>query len=99
MRKVFTRCESMKCKRCGHLLPYSGYTCTNCGMMMSIEQIKEQKQRNQDNPKRDELLSEKYGQSDFIYKEREKSKLNYLGILFMLLILLLLVLIGIFVYF
>lgn len=89
----------MKCKRCGHLLPSVGYTCTNCGMMMSIEQIKEQKQRNQDTPKREELLSEKYGHKDFIYKEREKAKWNYVGLLFVFLVLLLLVLIGIFVYF
>ncbi len=89
----------MKCKRCGHSLPPTGYTCTSCGMMMSMDQIEEQKKNLQENPRREELLSEKYGRNDFIYQEREKKKINFMGILFVLLVLLLLVLIGIFVYF
>lgn len=90
----------MECKRCGHVLPPTGFVCPNCKMMLNKEQIEIQKARLQtSNPINPSMLSEKYGHKDYIYKKREESKPKYIGIVFLLGILLLLALIGIFVYF
>ena len=33
----------MYCKKCGAALPSRGFICKSCGMMMDVNQIKEQK--------------------------------------------------------
>ena len=89
----------MICKRCGHDLPLSGYQCTNCGTMMSLEQIKKQKENNvSSNPINQNLVSERYAHKDFIYKEREEERTKYKGLFVFLGILGLIILIGILVY-
>ena len=89
----------MVCKRCGHDLPLTGYICTNCGAMMSIEQIKEQKAKNPASFIPQGLVSERYGHKDFIYKKREEKKLKLKGWLLYLGLLLGIILVCIFVYF
>ncbi len=40
----------MNCKRCGKPLPSTGFICRNCGTLFDTDQIKEQKERiNQEN--------------------------------------------------
>lgn len=88
----------MECKRCGHTLPATGFTCTNCGMMMSAEQIKMQKKEM--NMKKSPLMvSEKYGHKNFIYQKREENTTKPKGIFLLLGLLLLIILIGLLVYF
>lgn len=88
----------MECKRCGHVLPAAGFTCTNCGMMMSAEQIKMQ-QEEMNTKKSLEMVSEKYGHKNFIYQKREESTKKPKGIFLLLGLLLLIILIGLLVYF
>ena len=76
----------MKCKRCGVALPNEGFLCSHCGMMMSKEQIEEQKkymQQNFDNHKV-ELVSEKYGGKKQIFQKREESDKKYIWIFYLL---------------
>ncbi len=87
----------MICKRCGHDLPLVGYICTNCGAMMSIEQIQEQKKISPLSSQQS-LISEKYGHKDFIYKKREVVKSKYKGLFLFLGIILGIIFIGILVY-
>ncbi len=88
----------MECKRCGHVLSKTGFTCTNCGMMMSAEQIKKQKEQ-MDIQKSVEMVSEKYGHKNIIYEKRDDSTLKWKGIFLLLALLLLIILIGLLVYF
>ncbi len=90
----------MQCKKCGQTLSGTGFICSNCGMMMDIDQIKEQKEKMKMEQKMNSLLvSEKYGHKDFIYQKREEKKIQGKGIFLFLGILLLIIFIGILVYF
>lgn len=90
----------MECKRCGHALPKTGFVCTNCGMMMNVEQIKTQRENiKMENKMNTLLVSEKYGHKNFIYEKREEKPKKGKGILLFLGILLLIILLGILVYF
>ncbi len=90
----------MNCKRCQAPLPLTGYICPHCGKMMTLDQIKVQKEQmkiNNNTPF--QMVSEKYGHKQFIYKKREEEKKKYWGLFLILGILLLVFLIGVFVYF
>lgn len=90
----------MECKKCGHPLPKTGFVCTNCGMMMSAEQIKIQRDNiKMENKMNALLVSEKYGHKNFIYEKREERKRKGKGIFVLLGLLLLIILLGILVYF
>ena len=91
--------KNMYCKRCGALLPTSGYICTECGTMMSLEQIKSQKEKEKMNTPTREMLSEKYGHKGMLYQKREEEKKSFKGILFLLGVVVLLILLAILVYF
>lgn len=88
----------MNCKRCNAPLPSTGYVCSRCGAMMSIEQIQEQKENLKQNTSynRSELVSEKYGGKKQIFEGRREEKNSLLLIIVMFSILIfLLVIIGI----
>lgn len=90
----------MECKKCGHPLPKTGFVCTNCGMMMSPEQIKIQRDNiKMENKMNALLVSEKYGHKNFIYEKREERTRKGKGIFVLLGLLLLIILLGILVYF
>lgn len=90
----------MECKRCKSPLPPTGFICGNCGMMMSEEQIKIQKENRKVNHNlKTELVSEKYGHKDFIYKKREETKSKYIGIFVLVGILFGILLLALLVYF
>lgn len=64
----------MKCKRCGHILPSTGFICINCKTMMSVDQIKVQKENMKlTRPRTVELVSEKYGLKKQVYEKRNDS--------------------------
>ena len=90
----------MECKRCKSPLPFTGYVCLNCGMMMSEEQIKLQKENMKMNSNiNTQMISEKYGHKDFIYKKREETKPKYIGILILVAIICVILILTLFVYF
>lgn len=91
--------NSMHCKRCGALLPSSGYVCTECGTMMDLEQIKSQKEKEKLNTPVREMLSEKYGHKGMLYQKREEEKKSFKGILLLVGVVLLLILLAVLVYF
>ena len=90
----------MECKKCGHVLPKVGFNCTNCGTMMSAEQIKEQKDNMELNKKLNvELVSEKYGHKNFIYQKRDKDNFSYWWLILLIGIIILIFLIASMVFF
>lgn len=89
----------MECKRCKKPLSQTEYICRNCGLMMSGEQIKKQKEQMKINkPLQTQLVSEKYGHKDFIFQKREKASPKLFGIFFLFGMVLLLFLIVLLVY-
>lgn len=90
----------MKCKRCGCELPSRGFLCSNCGMMMDSDQIKEQKElMKNDSGMKDLLLSEKYGNKKQIFQKRVDGENKIVGFVVILSVILLIILIALFVYF
>lgn len=89
----------MKCKRCGHSLPETGFICPNCNTMMSIDQIKIQKEnQKKENKPSLEMISEKYGFKKQIYEKREEQKFKFYPLLFGIGILFAIILFLFFVY-
>lgn len=87
----------MFCKKCGAALPSEGFICKSCGMMMSSEQIREQKQFRKDNNKDMEvnLLSDRYSDTP-IKRDYSKLKENkYLGAILVILIIIVLIIFAI----
>ena len=66
----------MICKKCGVELPKSGFVCTNCGVMMSAEQMKEQKERMKlnENHFQQGYVAEQYGLKKMLFQKREEKK-------------------------
>lgn len=89
----------MICKRCGKALPSEGFVCKNCGMLMSEEQIKEQKKYIKENnlklqPK---FISEQYGKKD-LYLARDNSSNKMIGLITIIGILILVFIVAVLVY-
>ncbi len=87
----------MYCKKCGAALPSRGFICKSCGMMMDVNQIKEQKNFLKENKNNMEvnLLSDKYS-SEPINRDYSKIKENkYLGALLIVLVVIVLIIIAI----
>ena len=89
----------MVCKHCNSPLPPTGFVCRSCGMMMSEEQIKIQKESIKANSNlKAELVSEKYGHKDYIYQKREDIKPKFMGIFILIAIIFIVILLALFVY-
>ena len=87
----------MYCKKCGAALPSRGFICKSCGMMMDVNQIKEQKNFLKENKSNMEvnLLSDKYS-SEPINRDYSKIKENkYLGASLIVLVVIVLIIIAI----
>ena len=87
----------MYCKKCGAALPSRGFICKSCGMMMDVNQIKEQKNFLKEHKSNMEvnLLSDKYS-SEPINRDYSKIKENkYLGALLIVLVVIFLIIIAI----
>lgn len=86
----------MNCKRCGKPLPNNSVACKFCGMLMSNDQLNYQKKMQENEEKKIQLLSEKYGVSTTPeYNNKKENK--FLGAIFIGIILLILIIITIIV--
>ena len=87
----------MICKKCGAALPGEGFICKSCGMMMSSEQIKTQKEFRKENKKGMEvnLLSDRYSDSPIKRNYNTIKENKYLGALLIVLVVIVLIIIAI----
>lgn len=87
----------MFCKKCGAALPSESFICKSCGMMMSSEQIKEQKEFRKENNKNMEvnLLSDRYSDTPIRRDYRKIKDNKYLGAMLVVLIIIVLIIIAI----
>ena len=86
----------MNCKRCGKPLPNNSVACKFCGMLMSNDQLNYQKKMQENEEKKIQLLSEKYGVNTTPeYNNKKENK--FLGAIFIGIILLILIIITIIV--
>lgn len=89
----------MVCKRCGAPLPSQGYVCKQCGMLMSSDQIEEQKQSIRNNGLSTELVSEKYGGKKQIFQGRDGVENKGKALLVLFGILIFIIIVALIVYF
>lgn len=86
----------MNCRRCGKPLPNNSVACKFCGMLMGQDQLNFQRRMQENEEKRIQLLSEKYG-VDTTPEYRKKKENKLLGAIFIGIILLILIIITIIV--
>lgn len=89
----------MVCKKCGRALPSEGFVCKNCGVLMTEEQIKEQKEYMKENNTKykTKFIGEEYNNGK-LFESRDNSSNKLMGLLVVGGVLLIIIIIAILVY-